>query len=718
MRRPSVAQSARTATGRSATRGLPPCPEEIDDLCINTVRTLAIDAVERAQSGHPGTPMALAPVVYTLWQSILRFDPEDPIWPNRDRFVLSVGHASMLLYAMLHLTGVKAVNPEYERLGELSVTLDDIKRFREIGSKCPGHPEYHLTSGVETTTGPLGQGCGNSVGMALGARWLAQHFNRPGFPMFDYDVYALCGDGDMMEGVSSEAASFAGHQRLGNLCWIYDSNHITIEGRTDLAFSEDVAARFLAYGWTVQRVDDANDTQRVAQAIDDFRRSRAAPALIIVNSHIGYGAPHKHDSNAAHGEPLGEEEARLAKRSYGWPEDARFLVPDGVCEHFRNGIGRRGRKLREDWLTLFGSYRAKFPDLADRIDRMQRRDLPDGWDADLPVFPADAKGMATRESSGKVLNAVAQRHPWLIGGSADLAPSTRTLLTFADVGALEANTPGGRNLHFGIREHAMGAILNGIALSKVRVYGSTFLTFSDYMKPPIRLSALMEIPVIYVFTHDSIGLGQDGPTHQPVEQLTALRSIPGLITLRPADANEVSEAWRVIMGLRHQPACLVLTRQAVPTLDRSRLAPASGLARGAYVLADVEDHRPEVILIGTGSEVSLCLRAYEQLKAEGVRARVVSMPSWELFERQDRAYRDEVLPPAVRARVSVEEASVLGWERYVGVAGAKIGMHTFGSSAPLKDLMKKFGFTPERLIEAARQQLAQARRRHEPAQTT
>jgi transketolase len=427
-----------------------------------------------------------------------------------------------------------------------------------------------------------------------------------------------------------------------------------------------------------------------------------------VNSHIGYGAPHKHDTNAAHGEPLGEEEARLAKRSYGWPEDAKFLIPDGVREHFRDGIGRRGRKLREDWLTLFGSYRAKYPDLADRIDRMQRRDLPDGWDADLPVFPADAKGMATRESSGKVLNAVAQHHPWLIGGSADLAPSTKTLLTFADTGDLEVDTPGGRNLHFGIREHAMGAILNGIALSKVRAYGSTFLTFSDYMKPPIRLSALMEIPVIYVFTHDSIGLGQDGPTHQPVEQLIALRSIPGLITLRPADANEVSEAWRVIMGLRHQPACLVLTRQAVPTLDRSRLAPASGLARGAYVLADVEDHRPEMILIGTGSEVSLCLRAYEQLKAEGVRARVVSMPSWELFELQNRAYRDEVLPPAVRARVSVEEASVLGWERYVGVAGTKIGMHTFGSSAPLKDLMKKFGFTPERLIEAARQQLTQA----------
>jgi transketolase len=659
--------------------------------------------------------MALAPVVYTLWQNFLRFDPEDPIWPNRDRFVLSNGHASMLLYAMLHLTGVKAVNPNYERLGEPSVTLDDIKRFRELGSKCPGHPEYHLTSGVETTTGPLGQGCGNSVGMALAGRWLAHHYNRPDFPLFDYDVYAVCGDGDMMEGVSSEAASFAGHQKLGNLCWIYDSNHITIEGNTALAFSEDVAARFLAYGWTVRRVGDANDTDRLAQAVGNFRCAHDTPTLIIVESHIGYGAPHKHDTSAAHGEPLGEEEIRLAKRNYGWPEDAKFFVPDGVREHFRGGIGKRGRELREGWIELFGSYRTKYPELADQIDRMQRRDLPGGWDADLPLFPADTKGIATRESSSRALNAIAQRHPWLIGGSADLAPSTKTRLTFANAGDLEAETPGGRNLHFGIREHAMGAILNGVALSKLRVYGSGFLTFSDYMKPPIRLSALMELPVIYVFTHDSIGLGQDGPTHQPVEQLIALRSIPGLITLRPADANEVSEAWRVIIGLRHQPACLVLTRQAVPTFDRSRLAPASGLARGAYVLADAQDHKPEVILIGTGSEVALCLRAYEQLSAKGVRARVVSIPSWELFEMQDQAYRDEVLPPDVKARVSVEEGSVLGWDQYVGMIGAKIGMHTFGSSAPLKDLMKKFGFTPEGVLEAAQQQLARFRGGHEPA---
>jgi transketolase len=706
----SLAASPPAAPAPTATRGSSPHQRSIDDLCINTIRTLSIDAVQQANSGHPGTPMALAPVVYTLWQHFLRFDPEDPIWPNRDRFVLSNGHASMLLYAMLHLTGVKAVNSNYERLGEPSVTLDDIKRFRELGSKCPGHPEYHLTSGVETTTGPLGQGCGNSVGMALAGRWLAQHYNRPDFSMFDYDVYAICGDGDMMEGVSSEAASFAGHQMLSNLCWIYDSNHITIEGNTDLAFSEDVAARFLGYGWTVRRIGDANDTKRLAQAIDNFRHTPDAPTLIIVESHIAYGAPHKHDTSAAHGEPLGEEEIRLAKRNYGWPEDAKFFVPDGVREHFRDGIGKRGGELRQGWIELFGSYGAKYPELVDQIDRMQRRDLPGGWDADLPVFPPDVKGIATRESSSKVLNAIAPRHPWLIGGSADLAPSTKTRLTFGNAGDLEAETPGGRNLHFGIREHAMGAILNGIASSKLRVYGSSFLTFSDYMKPPIRLSALMELPVILVFTHDSIGLGQDGPTHQPVEQLIALRSIPGLITLRPADANEVVEAWRVIVGLQHQPACLVLTRQAVPTFDRSRLASARGLVRGAYVLADAEDRKPEVILIGTGSEVALCLRAYEQLSAEGVRARVVSMPSWELFEMQDKAYRDEVLPPAVKARVSVEEGSVLGWDRYVGMPGAKIGMHTFGSSAPLKDLLKKFGFTPERVLEAVQQQLAQVRK--------
>jgi transketolase len=664
-----------------------------------------MDAVQQANSGHPGTPMALAPVIYTVWQSFLRFDPADPIWPNRDRFVLSNGHASMLLYAMLHLTGVKAVSAKYERLGEPSVSLDDIKHFRQLGGKCPGHPEYHLTSGVETTTGPLGQGCGNSVGMALAGRWLAAQFNRPDFAMFDYDVYVICGDGDMMEGVTSEAASFAGHQMLGNLCWIYDSNRITIEGHTDLAFSDDVAARFLAYGWNVQSVGDANDTGRLAEAIEAFRGANDVPTLIIVESHIGYGAPHKHDTSAAHGEPLGEEEIRLAKRGYGWPEDAKFLVPEGVREHFGDGIGRRGRELRKAWIERFVSYRAKFPQLADEIDRMQSRELPKGWDADLPSFPPDPKGLASRDSSGKVVNAIARNHPWLIGGAADLAPSTKTRLTFEGAGDLEADQPGARNLHFGVREHAMGAILNGIALSKIRAFGSGFLIFSDYMKPPIRLAALMELPVIYIFTHDSIGVGEDGPTHQPVEQLIALRSIPGLITLRPADANEVAEAWRVIMGLMHQPACLVLSRQPLPTFDRTRYGSASGLSRGAYILADPTKGEPAVILIGTGSEVALCVDAFEQLEREGIPARVVSMPSWELFEQQDQAYRDRILPPDITARVSAEMGSVIGWDRYVGATGAKVGMHTFGSSAPLKDLLTKFGFTADKVLAAARDQI-------------
>jgi transketolase len=544
--------------------------------------------------------------------------------------------------------------------------------------------------------------------MALAARWLAKHFNRPDFAIFDYDVYAICGDGDMMEGVSSEAASFAGQQMLGNLCWIYDSNRVTIEGHTDLAFSEDVAARFLAYGWNVLHVGDANDRERLAQAIDIFKRTDKVPTLIIVESHIGYGAPHKHDTSAAHGEPLGEEEIRLAKRSYGWPEDAKFLVPDGVQEHFQDGMGKRGRSLHQDWNTLFNSYRSKYPGLAGQLDRMGRRELPDGWDADLPVFAADAKGIASRDSSGKVLNAIASHYPWLIGGSADLAPSTKTRLTFESAGDLEADTPGGRNLHFGVREHAMGAIVNGLALSKVRPYGSSFLIFSDYMKPSIRLGALMELPVIYIFTHDSIGVGQDGPTHQPIEQLIALRSIPGLITLRPADANEVVEAWRVIIGLKHQPACLVLSRQALPTFDRARYAQAKGLSRGAYVLADAADGKPAVIIIGTGSEIALCIDVYEELKREGISARVVSMPSWELFEQQDQAYRDDVLPPDVTARVSVEMGSIIGWDRYVGATGAKVGMNTFGSSAPLKDLLTHFGFTAERVLAAVKEQIAKS----------
>ena len=681
----------------------------LDQTCINTIRTLSMDAVQQANSGHPGTPMALAPVIYTLWQRFLRFDPNDANWPNRDRFVLSNGHASMLLYAMLHLTGVKAVDSKYERLSEFAVTLEDIKKFRQLDSKCPGHPEYHVTTGVETTTGPLGQGCATSVGMVIAERWLAKHFNRPDFTVFDYDVYAMCGDGDMMEGVTSEAASLAGHLMLGNLCWIYDSNGITIEGHTDLAFSENVAARFLAYGWNVTRVGDANDTERIARAIEEFQRTNEAPTLIIVDSHIGFGAPHKHDTSAAHGEPLGVEEIRLAKRSYGWPEDAKFLVPDGVREHFSAGIGQRGGELRATWSTSMETYRAKYPDLANQIEQMQKRKLPDGWDTDLPSFPADSKGLASRDSSAKVLNAIASRFPWLIGGAADLAPSTKTLLTFEAAKDFEADTHGGRNLHFGIREHAMGAIVNGLALSKIRCFGSTFLIFSDYMKPAIRLSALMQLPVVIIFTHDSIGLGQDGPTHQPVEQLIALRAIPGLITLRPADANEVAEAWRVIIGLKHQPACLVLSRQPLLTFDRKHYAAAAGVARGAYIMAEAEGGKPAVILIGTGSEVALCVEVYETLKQEGIAARVVSMPSWELFEQQDQAYRDSVLPPDVTARVSVEAGLVIGWDRYVGMTGARIGMNTFGSSAPITDLMKKFGFTSEKLLAAAKEQIAKHR---------
>ncbi len=679
----------------------------IDELCVNTIRTLCIDAVQQANSGHPGTPMAMAPVVYTLWQQYLRYDPADPIWPNRDRFVLSSGHASMLLYSLLHLTGVTSVDEKYERLGTPSVSLDDLKHFRQLGSKCPGHPEYHLTSGVETTTGPLGQGIANSVGMAIAADWLAKHFNRPGFDIFDYDVFALCGDGCMMEGVGSEAASLAGHLRLGNLTWIYDSNHITIEGNTALAFSEDVAARFLGYRWQVLRVSDANDRERIADAIADAKRTDDRPTLIIVESHIGYGAPHKQDTSAAHGEPLGAEEVKETKRRYGWPEDAKFLVPEGVYEHFAANFGARGKKLHAEWNALFERYRVQYPDLADACDRMQRRDLPEGWDRDMPIFPADPKGIASRDSSARVLNAIAPRLPWLLGGAADLAPSTKTRLTFPDAGDFEADERAGRNFHFGIREHAMGSICNGMSVSKLRAYGSGFLIFSDYMKAPIRLSALMELPVVYVFTHDSIGVGEDGPTHQPVEQVIGLRSIPGLIVIRPSDANEVAEAWRVALRGKHQPVCLILSRQNLPTFDRERYAPASGVARGAYVMADARgDRLPEIILIGTGSEVAICVEVYEKLKSEGVGARIVSMPSWELFEQQDEAYRASVLPPAVTRRVAVEQLSVIGWDRYAGTNGAIIGMKTFGASAPLKDLLNKFGFTPEHVYGAAKEQLA------------
>ncbi len=678
---------------------------QLDQLSIDTIRTLSIDAVQRAKSGHPGTPMALAPLVYTIWNRMMRFDPADPIWPNRDRFVLSNGHASMLLWSMLHLTGTCAVNEEYERLGQPSVSLDDIRRFRQIDSKAPGHPEYHWVSGVETTTGPLGQGIATSVGMAIAETWLANRYNRPGFAIFDYDIYAVCGDGCLMEGIGSEAASLAAHLGLDNLCWIFDNNHITIEGSTSLAFTEDVATRFLGYGWQVLRVGDANDLERIQQALDVFRKTQGRPTLIILDSHIGYGSPNKQGTAAAHGEPLGDEEVRLTKRSYGWPEDAQFLVPDGVREHFAAGIGARGAAARTTWTALLASYRTTYPELATEIDAMQRRDLPAGWDRNLPVFAADPKGIAGRDASGKVLNVLAQNIPWFLGGSADLGPSNKTTLTYEGAGHFQAGNRGGKNLHFGIREHAMTAIVNGMSLSKLRAFGATFFIFSDYARPAIRLSALMELPTILVFTHDAMGDGEDGPTHQPVEQLASLRAIPGLITLRPGDANEVVEAYRYVMQLRHQPAALVLSRQPLPTLDRRTYASASGVARGAYVLADAPGGTPQVILIASGSEVSLAVQAHEQLLAEGIRSRVVSMPSWEIFDHQTQAYRESVFPPSVTARVAVEQASTFGWERYVGGAGRIIGMRTFGASAPLKALQEKFGFEHVRVAAAARELL-------------
>jgi transketolase len=679
--------------------------EQMVQLAINTIRTLSIDAVQQAKSGHPGTPMALAPLVYTIWNRVMRFDPQDPIWPNRDRFVLSNGHASMLLWSMLYLTGVQAVNADYEILGQPAVTLDDIRRFRQLDSKAPGHPEYHWTSGVETTTGPLGQGIATSVGMALGQKWLAHRFNQPGFDIFDYDIYAVCGDGCMMEGVGSEAASLGGHLGLDNLCWVYDNNHITIEGNTRITFTEDIAARFLGYGWNVLRVGDANDIDRIQHALEIFRQTKGRPTFIILDSHIGYGSPHKQDTSAAHGEPLGEEEVRLCKRFYGWPEDAQFFVPEGVQEHFTAGVGARGAEARRRWTELFGAYRGKYPELAAEIDQMQRRELPSGWDRNLPVFPADPKGLAGRDASGKVLNVLAQNIPWLLGGSADLGPSNRTILKFEGAGDFQAGSPEGKNLHFGIREHAMAAMVNGLSLSKLRAFGASFFIFSDYARPAMRLSALMELPTIFIFTHDAMGDGEDGPTHQPVEQLASLRAIPGLVTLRPGDANEVVEAYRHIMQLRHQPAVLALSRQPLPTLDRSKYAPAAGVRRGAYVLADPPDGAPEVILIATGSEVYLAVEAHEMLLAEGIRSRVVSMPSWEIFDHQTQEYRESVLPPNVTARVAVEEASTFGWERYVGCSGHIIGMKTFGASAPLKELQRKFGFEPERIVAAAKEQL-------------
>jgi len=676
---------------------------DIVQLSINTIRTLSIDAVEQAKSGHPGTPMALAPLLYTLWNRVMQFDPQDPIWPNRDRFVLSNGHASMLLWSLLHLTRTQAVNSTYERLGQPAVTLDDIRHFRQLDSRAPGHPEYGWVSGVETTTGPLGQGVATSVGMAIAEKWLAQRYNRNGFTIFDYNIYAVCGEGCLMEGISSEAASLAAHLALDNLCWIFDNNHITIEGDTNIAFTEDVAARFLAYGWNVLRVGDANDTDRIEHALQLFRSTKDRPTFIVLDSHIGYGSPHKQGTAAAHGEPLGEEEVRLVKRYYGWPEDAKFLVPEGIYEHFTEGVGARGAKARREWTELFAAYRANEPELAEAIDRIERRELPPEWDRNLPVFPADPKGIAGREASGKVLNVLAQNIPWLIGGSADLGPSNKTIL--AGVGDFQANNRSGRNLHFGIREHAMVAIVNGLCQSGLRAYGATFFIFSDYARPAMRLSALMELPAIFIFSHDAMGDGEDGPTHQPVEHLASLRAIPGMITIRPGDANEVVEAYRYIMRLRHAPAVLALSRQALPTLDRSKYASASGVAHGAYVLAEAPGKGPEVILIASGSELILAVEAHEKLVADGIRSRVVSMPSWEIFENQTRKYRKSVLPEDVTARVAIEQASTFGWERYAGASGRIIGMETFGASAPLKALQKKFGFEPERVVSFAKEML-------------
>ena len=681
-------------------------PTAADRVCINTLRFLAADMVEAAQSGHPGTPMAMAPVVYALWQRVLRYDPATPTWPGRDRFVLSAGHASALLYALLHLSGVAALDKAGHAESRPALTLGDLRRFRQVGSPCAGHPEHGLAAGIETTTGPLGQGLATSVGMALAANWKARRFGRPGFELFGHDVYALCGDGCLMEGVSAEAASLAGHLRLGNLCWIYDSNRITIEGATSLAFTEDVAARFRAYGWNVLEVADAEDLEALQAAFASFRDTPDQPTLVRVQSHIAYGAPHKQDTAAAHGEPLGAEELRLAKRFHGWPEEPPFLVPDEARGHLAAGLGARGRALRQAWEDGLAGYRRRFPELAREWDQMTAGGLPDGWDADLPVFPPDPKGLATRESSGRVLNAAARGIPWLLGGAADLAPSTKTRLTFDGAGDLSPADPGGRNLHFGVREHAMAAAVNGLCLEGLRAYGAGFLVFSDYARPAIRLAALMELPAFHVFTHDSLGVGEDGPTHQPVEHLASLRAIPGLLVLRPADANEVAEAWRVILELGREPAALILTRQAVPTLDRARYAPAAGLRRGGYVLADAPGGPPEVILLATGSEVAVCVAAHETLAAEGVRSRVVSLPCWELFDRQPTAYREEVLPRAVRARVAVEMGSPLGWAHYVGLDGRVLGVDRFGASGPFQDLRERFGFTAEAVCAAAREVLA------------
>ena len=677
----------------------------VEQLAINTIRTLSMDAVQKANSGHPGTPMALAPVAYTLWNETLRYDPTSPSWPGRDRFILSCGHASMLLYSVLHLAGVRHVDDNGRVGDKLAITLDDIKNFRQLHSPCAGHPEYGDAAGIETTTGPLGQGVANSVGMALAARWLEARYNRPGYELFGFNTYALCSDGDVMEGVGCEAASLAGHLKLSNLCWIYDDNHITIEGETDLAFSEDVARRFEGLGWNAIRVADANDLDALRAAIRSFQETDDRPTIIIVRSIIGWGAPNKANTHGAHGAPLGDDEVRLTKAAYGWPEDEKFLVPDEVREHFREGIGRRGEQERQAWDEKFARYQEAFPELTVQLKSMWRGELPPGWDRDIPQFDADAKGLATRVSSGKVLNALAARIPSFIGGSADLAPSTMTLIEHASAGHFGPEDYAGRNLHFGVREHGMAAACNGMSLVGLRPYCATFFIFSDYLRPSMRLSAIMRRPVIYIFTHDSIGLGEDGTTHQPIEHLAACRAIPGLDVIRPGDANEVAEAYRALMPITNRPAALVLSRQNVPTLDRSRYRSATGAARGAYVLAD-SDGQAEVILIGSGSEVGMCITAFEKLREEGIKARVVSMVCWEWFDQQDATYRESVLPSSVRARVAVEAGIRQGWDKYIGLEGRFVGMMRFGISAPSKELYEHFGMTPQNVVAQAKEAIA------------
>ncbi len=679
--------------------------QSLEQTSINTIRTLAMDAVEAANSGHPGTPMALAPVAYQLWTQHLNYDPTAPNWPNRDRYVLSCGHASMLLYSLIHLAGIRQATADGLVTDKPSLPLEEIKRFRQWGSRTPGHPEHGHTTGVETTTGPLGQGCGNSVGMAIASKWLAARYNKPGFELFNYRVWVQCSDGDLMEGVANEAASLAGHLQLDNLCWIYDDNHITIEGRTQLAFSEDVATRFRGLGWHVLAVEDANDLAALEAAYRKVEKHKGSPTMIVVKSVIAYGAPTKAGTAEAHGAALGAKEIEATKAAYGWPTDAQFLVPPEVPQHFQATHGERGGKARKAWEALFAKYEKEHPQQAAELKLMQARKLSEGWQSALPTFDADTKGMATRISGGKVLNAFAKKIPWLLGGSADLAPSTKTLLTFEEAGGgLSAENPGGRNLHFGIREHGMAAAVNGMALCGLRAYGATFFVFTDYMRPAMRLSAIMGLPTIMVLTHDSIGVGEDGPTHQPIEHLAACRAIPNLIVLRPGDANEAAVAYQVALEQTHRPVAMVLTRQDLPTLDRKKYAPAAGVAKGGYVLAcAAPDGKPDVILLATGSELQLAVAAHEILVADGIRSRVVSLPSFELFNDQPAEYRDKVLPPQSTKRVAIEAGIRQCWDQYLGTTGAFIGLDTYGASAPYQEIYKHRGITAEAAIAKARE---------------